>query len=45
MQIMALYPYDITSKTLLLCCIMACFHVISMSLMCDGDNPSAHYLL
>ncbi len=31
--------------TSLLCRTMACFHVISTSLISDGDHPCAHYFL
>ncbi len=28
---------------MVLCCTMACFHVISISLISSGDHPCAHY--
>ncbi len=33
------------ARILLLCCTMACFHVISISLISSGDHPCGHYCL
>ncbi len=38
------FEYEV-SQVLLLWRIMACFHMISISLISSGDHPCAHYFL